>query len=291
MIKHILIGVNLMLMLSFNSFANISLPGIFSDNMVLQRNAEVKIWGWAKAMEEITLSNSWNNELIKTKALNSGYWELLLATPDIRGVQEIKISGYNEVTLKNVLLGEVWLVSGQSNMEWTFNFGIDHKEEALKMAENSQLRFFSVDHRSADFPQQDLAGKWEVGSVDAMKNFSAIAFFFGHKLNKELNNVPIGLINSSWGGTPAEVWMPAEVIEENAELSKAAKLLPDVEWGPNTPGFLYNAMIAPLIPFKLAGILWYQGESNVDNAQYYQKMFSTLILSWRKKWGEEIPFP
>lgn len=290
MIKYILIGVNLMLMLSLNSSANISLPNIFSDNMVLQRNADVKIWGWAKPGEQVTVTNTWNSEEVQVKTPNSGYWELFISTPDVKGTQEVTISGYTKVILKNVLLGEVWLVSGQSNMEWSFNAGIDHQEEALAMAENSQIRLFSVEHRSAKYPQQDLAGKWEVSNSESMKDFSAIAFFFGNKLNKELKGVPIGLINSSWGGTPAEVWMPEEVIAEKPELSKAAKLLPDVEWGPNKPGNLYNAMIAPLIPFQLAGILWYQGESNVDNADYYENIFSNLIISWRKKWGEDIPF-
>lgn len=288
--KYILLNLILVLMLRTDLFANISLPQIFSDNMVLQRNAEVKIWGWAKPGEEVTLSTSWNSEKLQNKASNAGYWELTLSTPDIREAQEITISGYNEVVLKNILLGEVWLVSGQSNMEWSFNAGIAHQQEALSMAENKQLRFFSVEHRSADYPQQDLAGKWEVSTIESMKNFSAIAFFFGDKLHKELDGVAIGLINASWGGTPAEVWMPAEVFNGDSGLSEAADLLPDVEWGPNRPGSLYNSMIAPLIPFKLAGILWYQGESNVDNAHYYEKIFSTLIISWRERWMEELPF-
>ncbi len=103
-------------------------------------------------------------------------------------------------------------------------------------------------------------------------------------------NVPVGLIDSSWGGTPAEVWMPAEVIEENKELSKAAAMLPDVEWGPRKPGALYNAMIAPLTSFNIAGVLWYQGESNTDNADHYEQIFSALINSWRQKWNSELPF-
>lgn len=122
-----------------------------------------------------------------------------------------------------------------------------------------------------------------------MKYFSAVAYFFGKKLKQELD-VPVGLINSSWGGTPAEVWMPEDIFEKDEELQQAASLLPDEQWGPNLPGKIYNAMIAPLIPFKLAGILWYQGESNTGTADYYEKVFSALIKSWRRNWKEDLPF-
>ncbi|MDT0688992.1 sialate O-acetylesterase [Salegentibacter sp. F188] len=274
---------------SVPNFANISLPEIFSDNMVLQRNSEVKIWGWAKPGEKIRLSTSWSNKEISTKADRNGNWQLILSTPDVRGSQEITISGYNEVKLKNVLLGEVWLVSGQSNMEWSAGAGITNAEEAIAGAENDQIRFFSVAHRTAGNPQQDLDGSWVQSTPETMKNFSAVAYFFGKKLQEELG-VPVGLINSSWGGTPAEVWIPAEAIASNDSLAKAAKMLPDERWGPNEPGLLYNAMIAPLVRFKIQGVLWYQGESNTSNSDYYEQIFSTLIRSWREQWGTEFPF-
>ncbi|MCF4101186.1 sialate O-acetylesterase [Gillisia sp. M10.2A] len=279
----------LFLMLTTQCFSNVSLPSIFSDNMVLQRNADVKIWGWAKPGEEIKIKVSWDEKELTTKPLKTSYWEIILSTPDIRGAQEITISGYNEVKLKNVLLGEVWLVSGQSNMEWSANSGIDNAEEEIANARNNQIRFYTVANKTAECPQQDLDGNWEASTPQTMKYFSAIAYFFGRKMNEELN-VPIGLINSTWGGTPAEVWMPEEIIKNNETLSKAAKLIPDVEWGPRKPASIYNAMIAPIIPFKIKGILWYQGESNTDNADYYETIFSSLINSWREKWNEDLPF-
>ena len=287
--KQITFLIILFLMSTIEAFSNVSLPAIFSDNMVLQRNAEARIWGWAKPGEVVKISNSWNNETLQTKVGNNGTWEILLPTPDLREPQEVTITGYNTIVLKNVLLGEVWLVSGQSNMEWTAAAGIDDAEEAIAGAENPQIRFFSVRHRTSQFPQQDLDGEWVSSTPETMKHFSAVAYFFGKKLNEELD-VPIGLINSSWGGTPAEVWMPAEVIEENEELTKAAKMLPDVEWGPREPGLLYNAMISPITSFNIAGVLWYQGESNTGNADYYENIFSTLISSWRQKWNTEFPF-
>ncbi|MDT0645087.1 sialate O-acetylesterase [Zunongwangia sp. F260] len=279
----------LLILSSAQIFANISLPEIFSDNMVLQRNAEVKIWGWAKPGEEIKLSTSWSDEQLNTKGDRNGNWQITLSTPDVSGSQEITISGYNEVKLKNLLLGEVWLVSGQSNMEWSAGAGITNAEEAISEAENDQIRFFSVAHRTAENRQQDLDGSWVQSSPETMKNFSAVAYFFGKKLQEELG-VPVGLINSSWGGTPAEVWVPSEAIISNDSLAKAAKMLPAERWGPNEPGLIYNAMIAPLVPFKIQGILWYQGESNTSNAAYYEQLFSTLIKSWRDEWETEFPF-
>lgn len=276
-------------MLSSDCFPNVSLPSIFSDNMVLQRNSEVKIWGWAKPGEEVKIKLSWSNTTLITKGDKNAYWEEIIKTPDLRGSQEIKITGYNQIVLQNILLGEVWLVSGQSNMEWSAAAGIDNAEEAIAGAENSEIRFFQVSHRTAGNQQQDFDGSWVPSTPETMKNFSAVAYFFGRKLNQELG-VPIGLINSSWGGTPAEVWMPEEVIKNSTELSKAASLLPENEWGPNKTGSLYNAMIAPLIPYKIAGVLWYQGESNTPNAAYYDVIFSTLINSWRNNWEEEFPF-
>lgn len=279
----------LFIMVTASSVAEVSLPNIFSDNMVLQRNADVKIWGWAKPGEEIKLRTSWNEEVLTTKADKNAQWELILKTPDIRGAQKITIIGYNEIIINNILLGEVWLVSGQSNMEWTAAAGIDNAEEAIINADHPDIRFYQVMHRTADEPQQDLPGKWVSSTPETMKYFSAVAYFFGRKIKQELG-VPVGLINSSWGGTPAEVWMPADVFVGDEEMQKAVSLLPDEQWGPNLPGKAYNAMIAPLIPFELAGILWYQGESNTSNAEYYKEVFSTLIESWRRNWKEEIPF-
>lgn len=276
-------------MITASSVAEVSLPSIFSDNMVIQRNARVKIWGWAKPGEEVRIHTTWNEEVASTKADKNANWEVILNTRDIRGPQKITIKGYNEIVISNVLLGEVWLVSGQSNMEWTAAAGIDNAEEAIAGADHPDIRFFHVLHRTANDPQQDLQGTWVPSSPATMKYFSAVAYFFGKKIKEELN-VPVGLVNASWGGTPAEVWIPAEVFKKDEELQKAASLLPEEQWGPNLPGKVYNAMIAPLIPFKFAGILWYQGESNTGTANYYEKVFSTLIHSWRDNWQEELPF-
>jgi sialate O-acetylesterase len=288
--KVLFINFVMLIMYSSISYADIHLPAIFSDNMVLQRNSEVTIWGWASALEPVTLTTSWSEKSYTTKANNQAYWEITITTPDIREPQEIFLKGYNEVKISNVLLGEVWLLSGQSNMEWSFNSGIDHEEEAMANANNSRIRFFSVVQQSAEYPQNDLVGKWEESTEASMKNFSAIGHFFGQKLNKELEGIPIGLINSSWGGTPAEAWMPKKRFEKDSLLAQASEILKEVPWGPHEPAKIFNAMISPITSFQIKGILWYQGESNTDNAQYYEMIFSELIKSWRAEWGQDLPF-
>ena len=200
--------------LTQTTWANISLPAFFSDNMVLQQNSELNIWGWAKPGEDIVVSTGWNVQY-NTKASNQGTWSVLVKTPTgSMTPYDIRIKGYNEVLLKNVLIGEVWLCSGQSNMEWSANSKINNAEEEIKQANFPAIHFFSVVHRTALTQQIDLEGQWVECTPASMQNFSAIGYFFARKLQQELK-IPIGVINSSWGGTPAETWMPAEVFEDN----------------------------------------------------------------------------
>lgn len=271
-------------------WANISLPGIFTDHMVLQQKAEITLWGWAKPREKVQISLPWLDSALVTETTNQGTWKIVLSTPPAEGIPfELKISGYNEIILHNVVLGEVWLCSGQSNMEWTPTSGIDGAADFIANAHYPEIRFFRVHHRSALTLQDDLRGEWNTCSPETMKKFSAIGYFFGEKIHNELN-VPVGLIDASWGGTPVEIWMAAKVISDDVFLSEAAALLKPAPWGPIEPGRTYNAMIAPLTRFRIAGVLWYQGESNVNNAYAYTKMFSAMINSWREEWGYVFPF-
>ena len=270
--------------------ARVRLPAIFSDNMVLQRNATVNIWGWGDPGEEVHISASWSpNDTVITKADRQAKWTLQLKTPEGPGPYTISIKGYNTITLKNVLVGEVWIASGQSNMEWSASAGITNKEEAIANAENANIRFYDVPRMSSEYPQDDVEASWVESTSETMPNFSAIAYFFGKKLNEELD-VPIGLIGSNWGGTPAEIWMPEEIFIENDSLTTAANMLKKEQWGPSEPGRAYNGMIHPLVPYTIAGVIWYQGETNTSNAAYYQNTFSTLIKSWREKWNQDFPF-
>ncbi|WP_316633637.1 sialate O-acetylesterase [uncultured Flavobacterium sp.] len=277
------------LMISSTMMANVSLPNIFGDNMVLQRNSEVKIWGWANPKEEIKLVSSWNNQEYKVVANNQAQWELHIKTPEAGGPYTISIKGYNEVVLKNILIGEVWVCSGQSNMEMSVSWGIDNGEEEMKNATNPNIRFFTVPKLTATTPQNNLLGNWTESTPETMKYFSAIGYFFAKRLQEDLKNVPIGLISSNWGGTPAEIWMLEEVVQNDPVLLENAKKLNEQEYGPRQPGRAYNAMIYPFVGFKIAGTLWYQGESNVGSL-VYDKTLSALITSWRKAWQDEFPF-
>lgn len=269
--------------------ANISLPEIFADNMVLQRNSEVTFWGWAKPGEPVVIKVGWTDGELTTKADNQGTWKIAVKTPGAGGPFTIQIKGYNEITYKNVLIGEVWLCSGQSNMEWSAKAGLINRDEEIAKANYPNVRFFSVYHSSAVYPQNHCTGEWTECTPATMRDFSAISYFFGKKLNEELG-IPVGLINSSWGGTPAEAWMPEEVIQKDDFLREAASKQKPVPWGPVEPGRLYNSMIAPLVPFQIAGVLWYQGEGNTINGYAYTKLLSALIGSWRSDWGVEFPF-
>ncbi|WP_343618190.1 sialate O-acetylesterase [Flavobacterium sp.] len=269
--------------------ANVTLPNIFGDNMVLQRNSEVKIWGWGNPKEEIKLVSGWNNQEYSTVASNQAKWELTIKTPEAGGPFTISIKGYNEVVLKNILIGEVWLCSGQSNMEMSASWGIDNGDEEVKNAANPNIRFFTVPKLTATSPQNNLLGNWTESTPETMKYFSAVGYFFAKRLREDLKNVPIGLISSNWGGTPAEIWMPEEVINSDPILLENAKKLNEQEYGPHQPGRAYNAMIHPIAGFKIAGTLWYQGESNVGSL-VYDRTLGALITSWRKEWKENFPF-
>jgi sialate O-acetylesterase len=269
--------------------ANISLPEIFSDNMVLQQKSEVTFWGWAKTGEKVTIKADWLDKELSVMTGNLGRWKIIVQTFSAGGPYNIHIKGYNEILIKNVLIGEVWLCSGQSNMEFSARSGINNEEEEIRNAGNPQIRLFTVLQATSDYPQDHFTGGWAECTPETMQYFSAIAYFFGRKLNKELG-VPVGLVNSSWGGTPAETWMPEEVIQKNDLLLEAAGKQKPVPWGPVEPGKIYNSMISPMIPFRIAGVLWYQGEANTINAYAYKEILSALINSWRSKWGYEFPF-
>jgi sialate O-acetylesterase len=271
------------------AFANVTLPNVFSDHMVLQRNTEVAIWGWANPQEEVVITPSWNNQTYKIKASNQAKWEINIPSPKEGGPFSISIKGNNEIVLKNILIGEVWICSGQSNMEMNASWGIENGDEAVQNATTPNIRFFTVPKLTATNSQDNLFGTWTECTPETMKYFSAVGYFFAKRLQEDLKNVPIGLISSNWGGTPAEIWIPEEVIQNNTILLEASKTRKEVSYSPNQPGRAFNAMIYPLIGFKIAGVLWYQGESNVGSS-VYDKTFSSLITSWRKLWKSDFPF-
>ncbi len=269
--------------------AQLRLPAVFSDHMVVQQQSEIPIWGWAGPGEELTIIPSWNtSEPVTAKTPSSGNWKAWVHTPAAGGPYSITIKGNSEVTIQDVLVGEVWLCSGQSNMEWGMNASTDGKQD-MASSLNQQIRLFRVIRSSANYPQVRGEGVWQICSPESVKGFSAVGYYFGKKINGELK-VPVGLISSAWGGTPAEAWTPKEKVDNDPELAESAHKQKEVPWGPKDPGTIYNSMIHPLVPFRIAGALWYQGEANTIAPFTYQKLLTTLIESWRANFGKEFPF-
>ena len=277
------------LFISTSSFAGIRLPSVISSNMVLQQQSKATLWGWSDPGEKIFITTSWNNAVDSVVATGEANWKININTPAAGGPYSITLKGGNTIVLDNILIGEVWICSGQSNMEWSSNQNLKQILDELPNSSNSNIRLFHVPKTTSTNPQDNTPGEWKVCSPESLKGFSAIGYFFGKKLQHDLN-VPIGVINASWGGTPAEVWTPANQINNDAELKQAAAKFNPSVWWPVSPALTYNAMIAPLTNFPIAGAIWYQGESNTNTSATYQKLFTTMIGSWRKEWQKEFPF-
>tara|TARA_B110000259_G_C14033617_1_gene407969 strand:- start:3475 stop:4833 length:1359 start_codon:yes stop_codon:yes gene_type:complete len=267
---------------------------LFSDDMILQRESQVPIWGLASPNEKVTILSSWNNRTASTKADNQGNWIVKIETPLAGGPYEINISsGDSVLNYSNVLIGEVWIASGQSNMQMALYGGgkepVFGSIDMIAQANNSNIRLFTVRHRSSETPKKDLNGKWLVSSPSNVSGFSAVAYSFANYLNKVLD-IPIGIIHSSWGGSPAEAWTDQKTLNNIFEKSEIRNRHKDKAIHHNPSG-LFNAMINPLIPFKIRGAIWYQGESNVGRANNYTKLMNNMIDGWRSQWNQgSFPF-
>lgn len=269
--------------------AQLRLPSLFGDHMVFQQQSDAPIWGWASPGEKIFIKPSWSPDTVKTQAANTGKWMAKVKTPAAGGPFQVWIKARDIVTLNDVMIGEVWICSGQSNMEWSVNNGSADAKEDMPKANFPGIRLFHVNRSGAALPQEHGEGEWKLCTPESMKGFSAVGYFFGKKLNADLK-IPIGLINVSWGGTPAEVWLPKEKVESDSDLKASASLLKEFQWWPKDPGVVYNSMIKPLVPFSIAGTIWYQGESNAASPSTYSKLMKTLIESWRSDFNKDFPF-
>jgi sialate O-acetylesterase len=270
-------------------FAKIILPSVFADNMVLQQNSEVAIWGWSDPGETVKIVTSWNSkDTVKVKADNAAAWKTTIRTIGAGGPYSIQILGNGGIKLSNVMLGEVWICSGQSNMEMSVNWKLINGEEEAAKANNPNIRIFHVQKIGADYPQQTCNATWTTCTPETMRATSAVGYFFAREIQQKLN-VPVGIIVSAWGGTPAEVWIEKSRIENNPELKKN-KHTDDSQWWPGSPGKLYNSMIAPFVPYGIAGAIWYQGESNCENYPIYSQLMKTLIENWRSDFKKDFPF-
>jgi sialate O-acetylesterase len=251
------------------SLADVTLPAVFGDHMILQRDIPQHVWGTAEAGEIITVSFGRHSETVTADA--DGNWLAGLPSMSADGgkAHQLTVKGNNQIVLKNILIGDVWIGSGQSNMEWPLK-NTDNGKEFCAAAKHSGIRLFHIPKKQTAQPAKDVKTTWKECTPENILNFSAVLYHFGKKIHKEVN-VPIGLINSSWGGSPIEPWTVTKT----------------------SSGKMYNGMIAPITNFPVRGTIWYQGETNVinKNGLSYGGKMKDLILGWRDAFdNKDMPF-
>lgn len=273
--------------------AQLKLASVLGDNMVLQRNTEVKLWGKCNPNEKITITTSWNKIINSANANSKGEWLVKVKTTEAGGPYEITfLSKKEKVVLKNILFGEVWLCSGQSNMEMPLhgftNQPINGNSDFLMDADNNNIRMCKIGRMVATTPQDTCVGQWKISSAESAATFSAVAYLFAKQLHDKLK-VPIGVIATSWGGTRIEPWMNLESLKQFPDAYNRAsqpKILPHLR-----PASLYNGMIAPFVNYVIKGAIWYQGESNIPNYKEYSSLMKGMVEGWRKDFAiGEFPF-
>ena len=286
----------------------VRLPDIFSDNMILQGNREIRIWGWGDPGERITVS--FNGQVRKVRTAKNGEWMVTLNPEKYGGPHILSIKGKNQVIeLHDILIGDVWFCSGQSNMVWNVAKS-NNAEEEIAAAQYPEIRSFNVGRKVAFEPVTEISGEWQVCTPETVGNFSAVAYFFARKLFQE-TNIPIGIINASWGGSEIEPWISEESFaslpyelrdhynytpESSPDSMKIKLSTGMIEAGkvqPNSyPSVLYNGMVSPVVNMPIKGVIWYQGENNAHAGRSgdYYSLFPALIRNWRAQWGYEFPF-
>lgn len=271
--------------------AKLEIPSIFGDSMVLQQNSENAIWGWADAGATVELL--WQDQKLKAQADADGYWRTQLPTGAASFDAHTLVikSGPAELHISDILIGEVWLCSGQSNMQWTVSNSADAQLEKAA-AHHPTIRMITVPKVGTQIPQKDFKGNWQRCTPETVSQFSAVAYYFGRQLQQSLQ-IPIGLIACSYGGSAAEAWVQRSTLESDprfaTELSwwKAR----EANFDYHRPGNLWAGMLQPVIGYGIRGTIWYQGESNAGRAHKYKELFSLMIREWRQAWGQgDFPF-
>lgn len=285
----------LVILCASSGTAKVVLPDIISNNMVLQQDAQVRLWGKALPNGQIVVTVSWNSQKFTTLSDKKGNWEIGITTP--RGSyipQNIEISDGESVTLTNILIGEVWLCSGQSNMEMPLrgfqNCPVAGGNETIATSGRwrKQIRFATVPWTEALSPQESCRGNWKISSPENAQWFSAVGFHFAMMLNEVLD-VPVGIISCCWGGSTLEGWLPEKVLRNYADIDlEKAKKRQGMQC--LRPMIMYNGMLYPLRKYTIKGFLWYQGESNVDKFDVYTERLTTLVRLWREEWNSDLPF-
>jgi len=323
--------------------ADVRMPSVFGSNMVLQRGMAVPVWGWADTGEEVTVA--FNGQSATARADPQGRWKIKLKAMEAGGPFEMTVHGANTLKLTNVLVGEVWVCSGQSNMEMKVLHCNDASEE-VAAAFHPHIRLFDIKNNLSPEPLDDCTAEWKICRPSTVGDFSATAYYFGREIMKELD-VPVGLIHTSWGGSSVETWMSSGAVKESPEFNRLVndwqpilkkqtgeiasyyrsmgdwiddlyyalyvrKPFPptadisgiweevkamktesslDLNMFPSMPSWVYNAMIAPIVPFAIKGAIWYQGETNAGRAYQYRELLPALIGDWRRVWNQgDFPF-
>lgn len=291
-LKHSLLAAALLL-ITATAQAVVKLPAIFADGMVMQQQTQANLWGTSAPLKRMTLTTGWDGKQYHTTANAAGAWKLSVPTPKAGGPYRLTFDDGQCTTLSNVLIGEVWLCSGQSNMEMPMkgfkNQPVAHAPMDILRSKNPRIRLFTVKRTSTIDPQTEVVGRWQEANPESVAEFSATAYYFGRLVN-EIVDVPVGLIVAAWGGSACEAWMKADWLRAfpDALIPKTAA---DITSKNRTPTALYNGMLHPLIGVTMRGVIWYQGEDNWNRAHTYADMFAALINGWRAEWKQgDFPF-
>lgn len=277
------------------SYATVKLPTVLSSNMVLQQNEKVCLWGSAKANSTVTIKPSWSGKATKTQVDKNGKWVAYVETAKAGGPYSITFDDGEKLTLNNILLGDVWICSGQSNMEMPLKgFTGQPVKESLKFITESQgypeVRMYTGKQTASLSEESDNQGSWEQASIQNAPQFSAIGYFYAKELYDVLKT-PIGMIHVSWGGASIESWMSEETLKMYPNVNLNDRRV-DAPYPQQVPTLLYNGMLRPISNYTIKGFIWYQGESNIGNYKEYASLFSDMVKEWRNLFeaGEKLPF-
>lgn len=277
--------------------AKVLLPSVIADDMVLQQKEEVNLWGKAKANTAVTLTTSWNKKTYKTRSDDQGRWIAKVSTPSAGGPYQIDISDGELLTLKNILIGEVWICSGQSNMEMPltgfYNQPVSGANDVIAKAKiSTPIRIYTSKNEYSKTPQDDVSGSWGQHTAERVAQTSATGYYFAKYL-QEVLDVPVGIIVSAWGGSKIEAWISEPYMNSFPEFDLSYLDNDQKSKFPNhyTPCYLYNAKIHPLKNFTAKGMLWYQGESNRDKPEQYLQLQKAFVANMRAAWANpDMPF-
>lgn len=283
-----------LIVVSLSMQAKVKLPRIFDDNMVLQQHTQCNLWGKASANRTLMIKTSWDAKTYRVTVDGNGNWKGQVMTPSAGGPYAITFDDGVKTTLKNILIGEVWICSGQSNMEMPMKgfkgqpvAGATHE---LMYADDKELRLFTVKRAASLVPLDSVSGQWSIADAEAVREFSATAYFFGKSLRTSLK-VPVGLIVTSWGGSACEAWMTKDWLKVFPQVKFPLSPQDVSKTQQRCPTALYNGMLHPLIGYTMRGVIWYQGEDNVSRANYYADLMSSMIKGWREEWKQgDFPF-